>query len=674
MKKKVIIALLVCLMIFTTVACSKPESASDQNEGNKTDLSETTPILAPPAATGEVDPNEPVLITGTIPFTSPFFLDGNAEPFVLLEDQAGFAARDKDFEFPLAGQAIGPVDLIEDNLLGFSLPLPTIPQGTLLDVDNNGQTDEGVMVFAVAYWSNTWGGPFLEERDGTGWSSAYATTITDSDRDYEITGGYLIIWAPDENQSFPSGFGDDNMLFTEDDPVQTVPAGYSIVNLNQTPFEITKEAQPEFELVEGEGALKDYSDLTYSEAFETMFEKVAIEYPFTKDKNIDWDALHDEFSPLFDKVRNDTDFYRLMKDFTLRIPDSHVGMSFNAEVFFEDQGGSFGLVLQQLSDKRVLITDVVPNSPADLAGIEIGAEILTWNALPVDDALAQIEPWLGPYSTEHSKRMGQLIGLTRVPPYESVQISYQNPGQGTQTIDLDSDIEYESLFIALGYYDMDELELPVEGEILDNYGLGYIKINTFSDDYNLMARLWDRYIKILIDNDIPGLIIDMRSNSGGNGGLAMDFAGYLFDQNYTIAQHAYYNEVSGQFEYTEYPSEIETGPMYYDGYVVVLVSPDCVSACEGFTNALTTAERSIVVGHYPTNGAFGEVGRGQYELPGEISIQFPTGRPETMDGDLLIEGIGVVPAVTVPVTAESVFGQSDPVLDTAIQTLLDLIY
>ena len=37
-----------------------------------------------------------------------------AEPFVMLEDQAGFYARDLEFEFPLAGQTIGPVWEIDE--------------------------------------------------------------------------------------------------------------------------------------------------------------------------------------------------------------------------------------------------------------------------------------------------------------------------------------------------------------------------------------------------------------------------------------------------------------------------------------------------------------------------------------------------------------------------------
>ena len=109
---------------------------------------------------------------------------------------------------------------------------------------------------------------------------------------------------------------------------------------------------------------------------------------------------------------------------------------------------------------------------------------------------------------------------------------------------------------------------------------------------------------------------------------------------------------------------------FHRAAIAVLVGPDCASACEGFANALSQGGRAIVVGHYPSAGMYGEVGRGQYELPGDLSLQFPTGRPETPDGELMIEGIGVVPDILVPVTEESALGLSDTVLLAAIDALL----
>ncbi|HEX7974590.1 MAG TPA: hypothetical protein VF498_09295, partial [Anaerolineales bacterium] len=186
-----------------------------------------TPGAALPPAPGALSPDEPVVISGKIPYTSPFFYTMTAEPFVMLEDEAGFVKRDRNFQFPLTEQIIGPVVMQPDNSLTYELSLPEVPQGTQVNLSNDGKKDKGVQVFAIAFWSNTWGGPFLERRDGTGWSTAYTSAITDPQNNDEIKGGILMVWAPDDQQKFPTDFGADHKLFTADDPTAPVPPGYS---------------------------------------------------------------------------------------------------------------------------------------------------------------------------------------------------------------------------------------------------------------------------------------------------------------------------------------------------------------------------------------------------------------------------------------------------------------
>jgi C-terminal processing protease CtpA/Prc len=264
--------------------------------------------------------------------------------------------------------------------------------------------------------------------------------------------------------------------------------------------------------------------------------------------------------------------------------------------------------------------------------------------------------------------------LTRTPPDTSLKVQFRNPGSSqNQEASLKSVPEYDSLFASMSGFNLDSVEMPIFAQTLPESGLVYIRINTFSDDYSLMAKLWDRYIKNVIDAEAPGVIIDLRSNSGGSLGLAMDFAGYFFDHELTLYENYYYSETKTQFESTGYPTMIKPAPAYYQGPIAVLVSPECVSACEGFAYAMQQEDRSIIVGHYPTAGAFGEVGLGQYKLPGDYSIQFPTGKPQSSDGKVIIEGVGVVPDILVPVTEESALGTSDTVLETAVKALMDKI-
>jgi C-terminal processing protease CtpA/Prc len=663
------------LLLAASLACQAVNGLTSTATALPSPTSAPTSLPSIPINPGTENPTEPVFISGEIPFTSPFFLDSVSEAFVMLEDQYGFIQRDWEFEFPLESQVIGPIELIDDDTLTYQLSLPAIPQGNLVDVDNDSDQDAGVLIFAVAYWSNTWGGPFLEARDGIGWSTAYASTTTDADRDHEINGGILIVWAPDDQQGFPSGYGEDQLLFTADDPATPIPAGYSIVDINQEPFEIYKQAEPNIDLIEGDIAVNDFSEMSYSNAFDALYEKISLEYPFTPDKGIDWEKLYQEYAKRISEVRSNLEFFEVLKDFSYQIPDGHVGISFNDMIgryFFDHYGGSFGLILVELSDGRVLVRDVYPGLPAARAGVEVGAEILKWEDRAIGEAIGEIEPFFGPYSTEHHRRFEQLVFLTRVPENTRVNLTYKNPNGEEKTTALKAEIDYDSIFDWIPSFVVDEISPPVVGEVLEPSGLGYIRINTFSGDYNLTAQLWDHYINRLLDTDVPGLIIDMRVNSGGSTGLSGAFAGYFFDQEFEVSRRSYYNDLLGEFEYKDPIKRIKPGPAYFEGPVAVLVSPYCVSACEGFAYALSLRDDAVVVGHFPTAGAYGEVGRGQFDLPADLSIQFPTGRSETPEGELLIEGTGVVPDTLVPVSEANARGE-DTVLETAIQTLLDKI-
>lgn len=631
------------------------------------------PTLAPNPTPRVVSPtpsaDEPYLITGDIPYTSPFFVWGIDNAFVLLEDQAGFVYRDLYFEFPLEGQVIGPIEVDEDEQVSYRLSLPAVPQGTFVDVDNDGESDTGVQVYAVAYWPNIWGDTFLEERDGTGWSGAHASTITDPGREYEITGGILIVWAPDDQQGFPTGFGQDELLFTDDDPTAPILAGYNIVNLDQEPFEFSKEATPNIELYEGASEVSDYSDMEYGEAFNALIDQMEKEYAFTEQKSIDWDELRDEFGPRAESAESATEFYMVIRDLAWTIPDGHVGVGGGVmvSVFFAERGGSFGMVLEELSDGRVIVTHVLPDLPAEEAGIEVGAEIVSWNGVATSEAIDGVTPYFGPFSTAHTKRLGQVMFLTRMPDGEEVDVTFRNPGAREQRTTMVAEIEIDSLFASVDLGD--ELALPIEGEVLDESGLGYIKISTFAGSQKVMTDLWAHYMEQMTENDVPGLIIDMRANGGGSGNLANDFAGYFFDEEIVLAHWWSYSAATDAFEEGKRVERLKPAPLFYDGPVVLLVGPDCVSACEGFSYAMTQNGRATIIGHYPTAGAYGGVGRGQVTLPDDLELQFPAIRSMTPDGEIILEGVGVVPDITVPVTVESALGNEDTVLQAAVELL-----
>jgi C-terminal processing protease CtpA/Prc len=624
----------------------------------------TEPPISEPAVQGD----GPTIVTGSVTYTNPFFTEGVAEPVLILEDQGGFITRDRKFLIPVESQVIGQITSdFYTSPFTYSLALPGRPNGTLHDVDHDDTEETGVMVFAVAYWTNTWGDPFLERRDqgGGGWSSAYASTkVTDDPALYlEVYGGKYLVYAPDDAQSFPSGFGDDKKLFTDDDPIMDLPAGWSVIDLDQSPFTIDRSESPDIELYEPESAaLVDFSDLSYTEAFDKMIEKFRNEYAFTELKKIDWDAKATEFRPLVEEAEanNDHDAYVLaLQHFIWSIPDTHLAVFGNGtavldENFSTETSGGLGFSMRETDDGTVIANFIQAGGPAAGAGMVWGAEIISLDGKPVGDVIEATVPWSSPFSSQESKRLQQLrYALRFTLDTGTVDVAFKNPGGTEQTATLDVVNEYESFNFSSFNAGVDAQALPVEFDVLSS-GYGYIKVSSFFDNDILTIQVWERAIKYFNDNQVPGIILDLRNNGGGYGWLADQMAAYFFSEEIVVGNTALYNRATSEF-YMDPGGEARMIPpraeLQYAGPVVVMVGPNCVSACEFFSYNMTVNDRATVVGMYPTAGGGGSVE--DFNMPDDVTIRIAIGRNLDPDGNILIEGTGVVPDVYVPVTAEA---------------------
>jgi C-terminal processing protease CtpA/Prc len=650
---------LVVILSLAVSACGGLQPLNGEPAATESEETESVPSGV------EAEGDGPTVVTGNVEYTDLFFTMGVAEPVVILEDQGGFVARDRKFEMPLESQTLAQITSdFYTSPFTYSLTLPASPKGTLNDVDHDGAQDTGVMIFAVAYWTNTWGDPYLERRDlyGGGWSSAYASTRVSSDSDtyLEVYGGQYLVYAPDAEQQFPSDFGADEKLFTDDDPLMDLPAGWSVIDMDQTPFAIDRSENVTLDLYEPESsALDDFTTLSYTDAFDAMLEKFRNEYAYTEFKDVDWDAREKEFRPRFEEAEKASDarlFALALRDFLWSIPDTHVGMDTSAinDDFLADIAGGIGLALGETSDGKIVARHITSGSPADVAGIEFGAEIVSLDGKPVDEVVSAVVPWSSPFSNPEIARLQQLRYATRYRAEKgTVEVTFVNPGGAEKSATLDVVSERESFSVTSFAYGQPATSLPVDFDILPS-GYGYIKISSFSDNQVLSIQAWEYALQYFIENEVPGVILDMRNNSGGSGWLADQMAAYFFTEEVNTGTGSTYDEVTGEFFMDPASESLMIPPregLQYTGPVVVMVGPACVSACEFFSYDMTINDRATIVGQYPTSGAGGGVEA--FLMPENTYVQLTVSRQMDADGNIHIEGGGVAPDVRVPVTIES---------------------
>ena len=148
----------------------------------------------------------------------------------------------------------------------------------------------------------------------------------------------------------------------------------------------------------------DCSRLSWSDAFSQLHTKISTEYSFTTWRGIDWDVLKAKFEPIIAEAENETPknkekYYQALRDYMISLHDTHaavladkkdsVAVSFVLDEVAKHTSGSYGLIITHTSDNKYIVSYVAQGGAADIVGIKPGAEIISWNNLPIQQAAAQ---------------------------------------------------------------------------------------------------------------------------------------------------------------------------------------------------------------------------------------------------------------------------------------------
>lgn len=195
------------------------------------------------------------------------------------------------------------------------------------------------------------------------------------------------------------------------------------------------------------------------------------------------------------------------------------------------------------------------------------------------------------------------------------------------------------------------------------HGIPYI----FISDWKKHALSLDEFVAILEQfQSSPGLILDVRMNSGGDDKLAYKIASYFAD-----APH-----LSEYYRYRNGPRPGDLGPakpryvqpslnVHYHGRVMLLIGPDSFSSTENFIAAMQTLPNVTTIGA-TTGGASGcpetfALGNGwRYSVPVCYDM--------TADHKV-IEWNGISPEIPITATRADFIRGDDPVLDEALKLL-----
>lgn len=423
----------------------------------------------------------------------------------------------------------------------------------------------------------------------------------------------------------------------------------------------------------------DLSALSWSDAFDALHAKLASEYAFTEWKGLDWAALHQEYQPQIAHAEDTGDpsaYYLALRAYVHELRDGHVSITDDDDLLQDMAGGGFGLIASSLASGRVAATWVKPGGPAARAGIATGARIVAWDGAPVRRALAATSTVLGPQQPTDVRRASERLRfLVRAPIGAARVVSFVNPGGTRRTVTLTAvEDGLETLVLTDGRSVISTSGIPrrmVEHSILPG-NIGYVRVLAEIDlpdelpgDHTPTLKQFRSAMGSFIRAGVGGVIVDVRSNSGGSDQMVADMLGsfsrkpsFYEYQNYVVPETGGFqiwvgDDVTGEYGRPGRGISVRPAPEVYAGPVVALVNNGCISSGEGVAMGIRRLPQGEVVGFQGTNGSFGMVGDGVL-LPGGIQVGWPFGQSLGEDKVVQIDSRGgrggILPDRPIPMT------------------------
>lgn len=260
----------------------------------------------------------------------------HSRPVIALVDQGGlYIGGDPSFAAPPAAQIYAAIEGdLAASPFTYTIDLPVAPRGEWQDVDQDDVREVGVQIFAISLFDDLSDLPTphaltpLEQAHGGRLSSLLTALPPSPDLPPAPIGGALIVYAPDDQQGFPAGFGADGQLFTADDPITNLAAGWTVVTLDGAGFIFQRAPEVVVPLYEpSAGVPRDLSELDLVEAFNAMVSVLQERYPFTATLALDWSRWRAELAPQVEKAQAANDlaaWYAFVAQLVARLEDEEV--------------------------------------------------------------------------------------------------------------------------------------------------------------------------------------------------------------------------------------------------------------------------------------------------------------------------------------------------------------
>ncbi len=398
--------------------------------------------------------------------------------------------------------------------------------------------------------------------------------------------------------------------------------------------------------------------------FDSAWSIIARTHWDTTYNGVNWRAVRDTLRPRAAEARTTGELRSVLSQMIGRLHQSHFSI-IPREISDgalppsgrppEDRSGTIGATFRVL-DGEVVVASVRAGGNADRAGVRTGWILDAVGGCPLSTPLARVPQSLDPRRAALSY-YGIVNEALAGPVGDTLRASFRDGNDAMRVAAIERETEPGTI---AKFGNLPPLNTHLEFQTVKQGGktIGVIRFNIWM---TVLSAQFDAAIDSLRNAD--GIVLDLRGNFGGVGGMSMGIAGHFLDSAYTIGVM---HQRGLTLKFVANPRRVDTRARAvkpYAGPLALVVDELSISTTEIFAGGLQAMGRGRVFGTQTSGQALPAVTE---RLPnGDIlyhaiaDFLSPTGKP--------LEGDGVIPDVVAPLTRKALLTGRDPTLDAAVQ-------
>ncbi|MFQ5742093.1 MAG: S41 family peptidase [Acidobacteriota bacterium] len=321
-----------------------------------------------------------------------------------------------------------------------------------------------------------------------------------------------------------------------------------------------------------------------------------------------------------------------------------------------DRSGEVGFEVALL-DGRFFVSRIEPGGGADSAGVQPGWQVQSQGATELSVQLERLPEGINRRVAEFQAERAVVSRLAG-PPGSSVVVPFLDVADEPVELELERRIKIGEV---VKFGNLPPLVARLERNSLvtaSGVEVGVIRFNIWLPP---LASEFDEAIDELRGTD--GIIVDLRGNPGGVGGMVMGIAGHFLDDPISLGSMRMRDTA---LHYVVNPRQVNPAGERVEpfaGPLAVLVSASTASTSEVFAGGLQAIGRARVFGQRSMGAVLPSL---LDRLPNGDVLQHAIADFTTASGERL-EGRGVVPDMTVALCREDLLSGRDATLDAAVR-------